>query len=262
MARKAKYKMKNDTLKADIIQYVKDNPCQTSFDIRCGVSTGQLTEDLRNKVQSILARLVETNTFLRVPIDATKLHKGYYYSFNYDRIELGESEAVIARKNKADEKVDFVLNLIETNHGISSGTIRTKFQLFGHGSKNSVSKILEKLLEQKLIKRRAIQSGNPGAGYWHWPADAEIKLLPSNKVVAHPNRVPPPITAKLRETDPVAQFSATAPAGLTPLEELNSRASIEIAIRLCEIEAFRNPALHDQYMACAEKIRNVGLVNA
>lgn len=250
--------MKNDTLKSDIIQYVKDNPCQTSFDIRCAVSSGALTEDLRNKVQSILARLVETTTFLRVPIDATKLHKGYYYSFNHDRIVLDEpSPAMQARKNKADEKLDFILDLIETNHGITSGRIRTKFELFGHGAKNSVSHLLEKLLEQKLVQRRQVQSGNPGAGYWYWPADVKINQMPERPV--DPNRKRPMTTTTPRVGDPVAQFGATTPVGLTPLEELNSRASIEIAIRLCEIEAFRNPALHDQYMACAENIRKVGI---
>jgi hypothetical protein len=240
--------MDSTTLKSKIIDYVKANPGQTSFDIRCGATDEPLTEQLKNRVNSLIARLVETETFYRVPIDADKLHKGYYFWYNNDRIELpgGISDAQLAIKNKAQEKVDFILDLIETNPGITSMRIRTKFALLGHGAKETATGILADLTNDKLIQRKQIQPGNPGAGYCYWAADAKITQL---VVKPFENRVPFQMGVKPKENDPVASFATPAAA------ELDSKANIEIAIRLCEIEAFRNPKLYQQFMDCAENIR-------
>jgi hypothetical protein len=248
--------MKNNIFKDSVLQYIKDNPGKSSFDIKCGASTEPLSEKLTSKFASTLARLVEQNLITRVLINPARPQLGYNYWFNEERISLDNEptlrNAMTAVQTKAAAKVDFVLNLIETKPGITSSRIRSLFGLSGHGAAASAVSILEKLLKEKLIQRKQIQVGNPTAGYFYWAADAKITQL----VAPNPSeRVRVNITPKHKPDDPIAAFSSAAPAVAVD----TSQSNIEIAIRLCEIEAYRNPKLFREYMACAENIRKVGL---
>jgi hypothetical protein len=243
--------MKNNIFKDQVIQYIKDNPGKTSHEIKCGATTETLSVQLTSKVQNILVRLVKLNTITRTPIDPTRPHLGYHFWYNADRIsldnELGLSPAQQEIKNKAAEKVDFILNLIETKPGITSSRLRSQFSIMGHGSADSASRIFEKLLADKLVKRQQIQVGNPGAGFQYWAADAII----THTVPPTSNRVRPAVSSStLSPTEPVANFPVAMAVD-------TSNANIEIAIRLCEIEAFRKPELFKAFMECAENIRKL-----
>lgn len=248
--------MKNNIFKDSILQYIKDNPGKTSFEIKC--STGEpLSDKLTSKVANTLIRLIEANLISRTLINPARPVVGYNYWFNEDRISLDNEptirNALTAVQTKAAAKVDFVLNLIETKPGITSSRIRSQFSIMGHGAPGSATHMLEKLLKDKLIQRKQIQVGNPAAGYFYWAADAKV-----THVVPPPQRrVTVNIVPKLKPEDAVATFAPVANIS----EAIDtSRANVEIAIRLCEIEAYRNPKLFREFMACAENIRKVGIV--
>lgn len=249
--------MKNNIFKDTVLQYIKDNPGRSSFDIKCGCTDEPLTDKLTSKFSSTLIRLVEQNLITRTLINPARPKLGYNYWYNEDRISLDNEptlrNAMSAVQTKAAAKVDFVLNLIETKPGITSSRIRSQFSIMGHGAPGSATHMLDKLLKDKLIQRKQIQVGNPAAGYFYWAADAKV-----THVVPPPQRrVTVNIVPKLKPEDPVAAF---APVANIAEAMDTSRANVEVAIRLCEIEAYRNPHLFREYMACAENIRKVGMV--
>ena len=248
--------MKTNPFKEKVLAIIQANPGITSFDIR--VKTGEKLDDkLLNRTTAMLAKLVEDGFITRTYVDPSSPVRGYNYWYNSDRIEI--PPVVPERSIKAQEKVDFVLNLVETKPGITSSRIRQAFAVNGFGAKETATNILEKLLTDKLVQRRQIQAGNPGAGYCYWAADATPTFLAAaeaaRKAAPVPQRKSIVLPSYPSANEPVANFPAP-PAN--PTQAVNTaNANIEIAIRLCEIEAFRNPEQYAEYMACAENIRKV-----
>ena len=247
--------MKNNPFKEKVIAYVKANPGKTSFEIKCA-SGEPLTDSLTSKMTNTLSRLVEDGVLTRTYVDPNSPVRGYHYWYNSDRIEIPPLPSPVSVK--AQEKVDFVLNLVETKPGITSSRVRQLFAVNGFGDKGTATGILEKLTNDKLVQRRAIQAGNPGAGYCYWAADVTPTFLAAAEVTRKApvqQRKSIMISTRPAVNEPIANFAAPAQAQAVD----TSRANIEIAIRLCEIEAFRNPELYAEYMACAENIRKVGV---
>ena len=245
--------MKTNPFKEKVLAIIQANPGITSFDIR--VATGEKMDDkLLSRTTSTLSKLIEDGFITRTYVDPNSPVRGYNYWFNSDRIEI--PPMVQERSIKAQEKVDFVLNLVETKPGITSSRVRQAFAVNGFGDKGTATGILEKLLADKLVQRRQIQAGNPGAGYCYWAADATPTFLAAAETARKAALVPQPksimIATRPSANEPVAQFQAASAQAVDA-----SSANIEIAIRLCEIEAFRNPSLYAEYMACAENIRQV-----
>lgn len=241
--------MKNNPVRDSIITYIKDNPGCTFFDIKCGATSEKLSSQLTSKIQSAVTALVKKDIVTRKHIDPNRQHLGFYHWYNEHSTTEPHAPTPLQRaiSRKAQDKVDFILNLIETKPGITSSKLLSQFKVMGHGE--SISRAIEKLMDEKLIKRKQIQTGNPGAGFFYWPYDAVITQL----VVQPTKRVSIPITTRPVPGAPIAQF---------PVEstQSNTRSNIEIAIRLCEIEAYRNPDKFDALMACAENIRKVACI--
>jgi predicted transcriptional regulator len=242
--------MQTLTFKDKLVELIKANPGKTSFDLKC-LSCEPLTSSLTSKMNATLRTLVDEGAITRTHIDHTRPHLGYHFWYNDNRIPPAP-KPISERSAKAKEKLDWVLNEIETKPGITSSRLRSQFAILGFGDKNSVSTILEKLLADKLIQRRSIQAGNQGAGYFYWPADMEPTHLPKPTV----QRKSIVISSK-PAPGPVAQFPAVLTMAVPALD--TTQANVEIAIRLCEIEAYRNPDRYDAFMACAEHIRQASL---
>lgn len=244
-------KMKTNTFKDQVIQYIKANPGATTFDIKCNATNDPLSNELTNRVASTISTLVSNQIITREHINTSKPHLGYQYWYNVEYVKLPEAPRP---KSKVDQHTDFILNLIETKPGITSGRISSQFAILHDGNKTTARTILQKLLADKLVKRQAIQAGNNTAGFFYWPIDAVMTHMVAPTV----KRVPPPLQPKVDLSGPIAKFQETQTNAVTSeLAQPVTEANIEIAIRLCEIEAYRNPDKFKEFMLCAENIRKV-----
>ncbi len=103
-------------------------------------------------------------------------------------------------KSKTQENMDLLLGLIKATPGIHANDLRKQYSKVFKGMANC-GILLIQLHQNKMVKRFAVQLGNPSAGHLYWPLDASPVTL--NRTQLNSVKVP----GQNKGKGPVAHFS-------------------------------------------------------